>query len=616
HQNEQINLTGKLIDSAYKDIKLQFKDVSLNKITPVVEGFSLSGLINGSLNILQDNGVYLPSSNLTVSNFTVNENHLGDLAVEIAGKDNLSRYDVDIDIVNNDVESLNVAGSIRVNGDSPVMDIQASLRNLNMELFSPLGEDVISDIRGYASGDVTLSGPLKNPAMNGALKLENAGMKIPYLNVDGSFDNTTRINLYGQTFELNDAVIFDTQYHTRALLNGTISHVNFKEWYLDLNLDTRGNRFLVLNTKESEDALYYGTGFMNGTGDIFGYTDQLNIRVNAATAAGTSLKIPISEVTSVGDVSFINFINKNEKDTLSGKRELLEYKGLELDFDLDVTPEAEVEIVIDKRSGSTLKGTGAGNLLIEINTNGKFRMWGDFITYTGTYNFKYGGVIDKKFKVLPGGTIAWEGDPFNANIDMKAVYSLYANPGVLLENNDFTRKVATDVEIQLAGNLEQIDPDFAIRFPGMNSVRNAELQYRLEEKDKRQLQALSLLSQGAFISEVSITQQALTGNLIETASGLVNEILNDSDGKFDIGLSYEQGGRNPDSQLQLEDRVGVTISTQISDRILVNGKIGVPVGGVTETVVAGDVEVQVLLNEDGSLSAKIFNKENEILRQF
>jgi hypothetical protein len=36
------------------------------------------------------------------------------------------------------------------------------------------------------------------------------------------------------------------------------------------------------------------------------------------------------------------------------------------------------------------------------------------------------------------------------------------------------------------------------------------------------------------------------------------------------------------------------------------------VGGATETVVAGDFELQVLLNEEGTLSAKFFNRENEI----
>jgi len=38
-------------------------------------------------------------------------------------------------------------------------------------------------------------------------------------------------------------------------------------------------------------------------------------------------------------------------------------------FDLDVTPDAEVEIVIDQNTGSSLKGTGSGLLLMEINTN-------------------------------------------------------------------------------------------------------------------------------------------------------------------------------------------------------------------------------------------------------
>ena len=37
-----------------------------------------------------------------------------------------------------------------------------------------------------------------------------------------------------------------------------------------------------------------------------------------------------------------------------------------------------------------------------------------------------------------------------------------------------------------------------------------------------------------------------------------------------------------------------------------------PVGGVSETTVAGDFEVQVLLNEDRTLSLKFFNRENSI----
>jgi len=56
----------------------------------------------------------------------------------------------------------------------------------------------------------------------------------------------------------------------------------------------------------------------------------------------------------------------------------------------------------------------------------------------------------------------------------------------------------------------------------------------------------------------------------------------------------------------------VTVSTKLSDNILINGKVGVPVGGVSKTTVAGDFEVEVILNEDRTLSLKFFNRENSI----
>ena len=57
--------------------------------------------------------------------------------------------------------------------------------------------------------------------------------------------------------------------------------------------------------------------------------------------------------------------------------------------------------------------------------------------------------------------------------------------------------------------------------------------------------------------------------------------------------------------------MGLTLSTQITDKILLNGNIGVPVGGIEETLIVGDIQIDFILNEEGSLKAKVFNKENE-----
>ena len=54
------------------------------------------------------------------------------------------------------------------------------------------------------------------------------------------------------------------------------------------------------------------------------------------------------------------------------------------------------------------------------------------------------------------------------------------------------------------------------------------------------------------------------------------------------------------------------MSTQLSDRVIINGKVGVPVGGQTQSSVVGEVKVEILLNKDGNFRGVIFNRQNEI----
>ena len=101
---------------------------------------------------------------------------------------------------------------------------------------------------------------------------------------------------------------------------------------------------------------------------------------------------------------------------------------------------------------------------------------------------------------------------------------------------------------------------------------------------------------------------AAYGPLFERAGSLINGLFADDESKLQLGFDYSQGNRLS----EISDRVGVTVSTRINDRISINGKVGVPVGGVSESVIVGNVEIQMQLNEDGSLTAQVFNRENNI----
>ncbi|MCK0144796.1 translocation/assembly module TamB [Arenibacter sp. F26102] len=613
NEEEQIRLRGQLADSTYKDVELQFKIVTLGKITPAIDSLKLHGEVNGTLNVLQKDNVYLPSSNLNIKNFGVNDITLGDLSIGIVGNRDLTDFVVNTSLVDKGFEKLSVVGNISNREEIPQANLIVDFNKFNLEPFSPLGEGVITNIRGLLQGSAILKGPINNPNMSGVLSLNDAGIAIPYLNVDYSFAPFSKVRLTNQTFNFQKIKLTDVAMNTKATLDGTITHKFFRNWSLDLDVDTNNDRFLILNTPFKEEVLYYGAGYLNGTGRIFGPTNALTINVDGETARGTSLKIPISDVVSVGDFSFINFVGKKPENTDTAQRVLKEVEGLELAFNLDVTPDAEVEIVVDTKTGSSLKGTGAGILFIEINTNGKFNMYGDFVVVTGQFRYKFGGIVDKTFKVKPGGNITWEREPLAAQLNMEAVYSLNANPAPLLDNPGYTRRIPTDVVVRLTGELESPIIDWRIDFPGTNSIVKSELEYRLQDPTIAERNALFLLAQGSFVNDqTGINQQAVTGNLLQSASGILNSLLAGDNDKLNLGLSYEQGILDRSTDIQTENRVGVTLSTQISDRVLLNGRVGVPVGGVTETVVAGDVEVQILLNEEGTLSAKIFNRENEI----
>lgn len=611
HQDEEIRLSGEARDSTYKNFNLKFDNVDLAKITPSLDSLDLAGIVNGKLNFSQEKGVYYPTSSLTIDNISVNDVTYGNLNLDIEGNETLTQYNVEALLGDEEYDFLQAYGNIDVSDENPNINLKLSLDSFKLDAFSALGADVISNIHGLAYGNAEITGDYRNPDISGRLTLKDAGLSVPYLNVGLNLQQNAVIDLTKQEFLFNNVDFVDTKYNTKGVIDGTISHDGFKNWELDLDLDAP-NKLLVLDTDYTENALYYGTAFISGSANIAGPTDEIVINVNAETKEGTIFKIPLNDTETIGDTSYIYFLTPEEKQARQEGKEISmkEVKGLELNFELDVTNEAEVEIVIDQNSGSTLRGSGAGTLLMEISTNGKFNMWGDFVVYDGIYNFKYAGLVQKEFEVVPGGNITWDGSPTRADLNVRALYRAEANPAILLENPVINRNIPVEVYINLNGELTETDITFDLEYPNLSSVVKSELQYRISDRQNTEIQALSLITQNSFFSQYTVGQNA-PGNLIaERASGLFNNIFGDDDGKFKVGINYVQGDRTPDQDTA--DRFGVTLSTQISERVLVNGRVGVPIGGVTQSVVVGNVEVELLLNEEGTLRANLFNRENNI----
>ncbi|OXA84144.1 DUF490 domain-containing protein [Flavobacterium hibernum] len=611
HENQKIDLNGVIKGSDYKDIVLNFEDVDINKITPFNSKFVFNGNLNGNVNYKQNKNVFQPTASIVIDHLNLNKTDLGTLNFDIAGDETFKKFTINSSIQNGFAESFRAGGTFAIENKETFLDLNLKLEGFNLATLGTVGGDVLSNIRGSVSGNAAVVGNLKKPEINGRLYVEKAGMTIPYLNVDYELSDRTVIDLTDEKFLFRNNQLTDTKYGTKGLLNGSIEHHNFGDWKLDLNITSK--RLVALDTKDSEDAAYFGTAFINGSASIKGPTESLFIKVDAKSEKGTEVKIPINNAQSVGESSWIHFVTPKEKYNLANGivEKTRNYNGLELEFDFDITPDAEVEVILDRNSGHGMKGKGYGSLLFKINTLGKFNMWGDFQAYEGTYNFKYGGLIDKKFTVKKGGSIIWEGNPMKAQLNLEAVYKTSANPAVLLDNtSSFNKKVPVEVVIGLRGDLTSPEPNFDIQFPSVSNVLKSEIQYKLDDKDIRQTQALYLLSTGSFMSTDGFSQGDLSGTLTETASSLLGGIIKSDNDKVNIDLNYisadKRLGQEADGQFV------ANITSQVNERITINGKLGVPVGGVNESAIVGDIEILYRVNEDGSMNLRLFNKENDI----
>ena len=592
-----------LINGYYKnendlDLNFNLSNLFINNFFEINKN-PISGDIDSKINLNRSDTNRTISLVSSINDIKIKEYEIGDLEINTFGNTDFDSYSINLKLSDKDKTPIYSEGTIIAINENSNIDLDIIIDNFDISFINKIGNNSINDLSSQISGRVNLWGDLNKLQHDGSLNLNNSNFSIPYTNINYEIAENSKIILYNQDFEFNDIIINHNESKTTSKLNGKISHINYKDWNLDLSFES--DRFFVLNKLFNEKEVFFGKGFLGGIININGPTNQIGINVQGKTEKGTELSIPRSEEFSIENFSFIDFIDINNiKESTVGEENLnstIIPKTLDLLIDLEINDNALVDITLDPQTGSYLSGRGIGNLIMEIDSESEFNIYGDYITSEGIYNFKDLALVDKKFNLQKGGTIVWDGDPLEAQMNIQALYSVPggANPALLLDNPNFNKKIPTDVQINLTGNITKPDsPNFQIYFPNTSTTATTEINYKLSDQEVRQLQAISLLTQGIFINEVGVSIEGLTNNIYEKVSDVFTSLLGGSEGPLKVGLNYLQGDKSDILDIKTEDRFGVTLSTKISDNILFNGKIELV---ELKSLIIGDVQLDFILTQ-------------------
>ena len=493
---------------------------------------------------------------------------------------------------------------------------------VKMDLLDPLLTSVITDTKGVASVDLTISGEGRMAELRGDIKVDSLATTVDYTRCRYSVPKAN-IQVENNRLMTKNVPVYDKNGREGTLsLDVSLEHLSNIEYSVGLQV----NNMEVLNTTERDNPMFYGSIFATGTGSIHG--DKAGIKMDFVARSDDNSKfyMPLTDNSDIQSADFVTFATK-EQDTTSylvRKKMLFENRqkrrtsggdAIDITMALDVRPNTEVQLVIDPTVGDIIKGTGEGLLNLRINPQANiFEMYGDYTIEKGSYLFTLQNVINKWFDIEPGSTIQWTGEPLDALLNIDAVYRLKASlqpllEGSLTESNRSTRAVPVECFIHLTDRLTQPTVTFDIVVPSADSEVQSLIASALATPESKSQQFLYLIIANSFISESNNTMTSAIGASATAATGF--EMLSNQFSNWLSSDDYKIVLRYRPRTEQMSDEVDFGFSKGLVDNRLLIEVEGNYIVDKTQVVNAtsnftGEAYLTWLIDRAGTLRLKGF----------
>ncbi len=614
HNNQSLSIDGEVGAESKNVLRFLINNVDVSNFNNYIEdiGFKFNGILSGNGRLSGVLGDPNFRASVSIADFKINEQDFGRFDISGAYTDDENGIRI---------EGSNKLMKLRTNyyPKKDSIDFNLNVNNLYLNMFEDFLSDLeISNVNGYMDLILTINGNIKDPEIQGFIKFEKTELTYDYLNLRLSTDD--KITFSNNAIVFNNFKLFDVNKNP-ATVNGSILHNNFSNFRFDITAVF--DNLKAMNTTEKDNDLFYGNVYASGSIRFRGDLDNYGIDVFGKTMPLTRFFLPMTSTYETSYVDFITFIqpsvDSSEINTSGNPTQGSKYY---FKMDVEITPDAEVQIVFDPKVGDIIRGFAKGNLKMEYTSNEDFYMYGEVEIVEGDYLFTLQNIINKRFRIQPGGTITWYGDPYEAILNLNAVYYTKAPLKELMTGFDidssevYNRPTNIECYMKMTGNLMSPEIVFDIKIPNANEKVKSQLASMTQDEINKQM--LFLLITNRFsqampgmdpTSQIGTTTTALGTTSSELLSNQISNWLSQISRDFDIGFKYNPGATDISGQ-----EVELALSTQLlNDRILINGNMAYGEGRTHNNAFVGDIEIQLKVNRSGNFRIKGFSRKNDEL---
>ncbi len=627
HGNQYLAIDGMATKSHDDSLTVKLNNIDVSYILNLVNFHSVDffGMASGEAYVAGAfSGKPKLAADLQVKDFMFETGHMGTLFAKVGYDDDEGRININAIARDEDNRHTNINGYVSPKHN--YIDLAIDAHRTRAEFMEGFCDSFMDNVNADINGNINVVGPLSNINLVGKAEV-NGSVHMTALNTTYWLRGDS-VTFVPDEIKLQGDTLYDRNGNI-GIMTGSVYHEHLTN--LSYDLKVKAKNLLAYDTHSFDGSSFYGTAFVTGDCGIKGRSGEVTIDIDAVPEKNSILVYNVADQTSVGARDFISWKSHAPADSDSldtdndgRKADMVDIgTNIRLNFLINCNPDATLKLIMDEKTGDYITLNGDGVLRASYFNKGSFDIYGNYIVDHGVYKLTIQNIIKKEFLFQKGGTIAFGGDPYNAALNLKALYILNSvsladlNIGRSFTNNN----VRVNCLMNITGNPNAPKVDFDLDMPTMSNDVKQMVYSLLNAEEEKNQQVLYLLAVGRFMaqnsnnsasgetpqySQTSLAMQSfLSGTISQQINSVLSNVINSSNWNFGANISTGTEGFNN------AEYEGLLSGSFLNNRLLFNGQFGYRDNANATTSFIGDFDLKYLLFPNGNLAINVYNKTND-----
>ncbi len=477
------------------------------------------------------------------------------------------------------------------------------------------------------NGDLRLWGDLKQLNLTGEA-LANGKLSVKPLNTTYQLHDAP-IRFLVNEIQFPSDVVYDRNGNT-AIINGSVYHQHLSRLTYDFGIEL--HHLLGYDWDGRDGSTFYGTVYASGDVRVKGRSGEVDIDIDATPERGSQIVYNVSNPDAIASREFINWSSRDtitnaaehvaEQTQKDDEEEFDMPSDIRINFLINTHPDATLKVIMDNNSGDYIALNGSGVIRAAYYNKGSVDVFGNYLIDHGVYKLTIQNIIKRDFEFLQGGMIAFGGDPYQADLNLKAQYQVnsVSLSDLQLGRSFSSNNIRVNCLMNITGTPSAPKVDFNIDMPTVGSDAKQMIYSVINSEEEMNQQVLYLLAVGRFLSpssnnssrtgtgekQTSLAMQSiLSGQLSQQINNVLSNIVNNSNWNFGANISTgDEGWSNAEYEGLLSGRM-------LNNRLLINGQFGYRDNANATTSFIGDFDIRYLISPNGNFGVRVYNQTND-----